>query len=60
MIYNLKIRAPSTKELEDYLEEVLVDNEFNPEEGEFNDDSVMELREILLDYFMDNLEVEVN
>ncbi len=60
MIYNLKIRAPSTKELEEYLEQVLIDNDFNPEEGEFNDDSVMEIREILLDYFMDNLEVEVN
>ncbi len=57
LINTIRISVPTKKELEDYLKDIMQD--FADEEGELTDDSVIEIREILMDYLMDNLSVEV-
>lgn len=57
IINTVRINVPTRSELEAYLQEIMQD--FADEEGELTDDSVIEIRDILVDYIMDNLEVEV-
>lgn len=57
LVNTIRISVPTKKELEDYLKDIMQD--FADEEGELTDDSVIEIREILMDYLMDNLSVEV-
>lgn len=57
ILNTVRIDVPSKPELEAYLQEVMKD--FADEEGELTDDSVIEIRDILMDYIMDNLSVEV-
>lgn len=57
IINTVRINVPTRPELEAYLQEIMQD--FADEEGELTDDSVIEIRDILMDYIMDNLEVEV-
>lgn len=57
ILNTIRIDVPSKSELEAYLREIMGD--FADEEGELTDDSVIEIRDILMDYIMDNLEVEV-
>lgn len=57
IINTIRINVPTKPELEAYLKEIMAD--FADEEGELTDDSVIEIRDILMDYIMDNLEVEV-
>lgn len=57
VVNTIRINVPTRSELEDYLKDIMQD--FADEEGEFTDDSIIEIREVLLDYLMDNLEVEV-
>lgn len=57
ILNTFRINVPSRPELEDYLKDIMKD--FADEEGELTEDSVIEIRDILMDYIMDNLEVEV-
>lgn len=57
ILSTVRIDVPSKPELEAYLKEIMAD--FADEEGEFTDDSVIEIRDILTDYITDNLSVEV-
>lgn len=57
IINTVRVNVPTKPELEAYLKEIMSD--FADEEGELTDDSVIEIRDIIMDYIMDNLEVEV-